>query len=91
MAAFQPKHILCPIDFSEHSAAALRVAGGVAKAFGAEVHILHAQRLEAPVYFTVAQTQALQAQLRRSARAARAFIGGSAETGRGLSADVSPA
>ena len=76
MATFQPKHILCPIDFSEHSAAALRVAGGVAKAFGAEVNVLHAQRLEAPVYFTVAQTQALQAQLRRSARAARAFVSG---------------
>jgi len=74
MATFQPKHILCPIDFSEHSAAALRVAGGVAKAFGAEVNVLHAQRLEAPVYFTVAQTQALKAQLRRSARAARAFV-----------------
>jgi nucleotide-binding universal stress UspA family protein len=74
MVTFQPKHILCPIDFSEHSAAALRMAGGVAKAFGAEVNVLHAQRLEAPVYFTVAQTQALRAQLRRSARAARAFV-----------------
>jgi nucleotide-binding universal stress UspA family protein len=75
MATFQPKHILCPIDFSEHSAAALRVAGGVAKAYGVEVNVLHAQRLEAPVYFTPAQTQALRAQLRRSARAARAFVG----------------
>lgn len=74
MATFQPKHILCPIDFSEHSAAALRVAGGVAKAFGAEVNVLHAQRLEAPVYFTLAQTRALKAQLRRCARTARAFV-----------------
>jgi nucleotide-binding universal stress UspA family protein len=74
MATFQPKRILCPIDFSEHSAAALRVAGGVAKAFGAEVNVLHAQRLEAPVYFTVAQTQALKAQLRRSARLGRAYV-----------------
>jgi nucleotide-binding universal stress UspA family protein len=74
MSSFQPKHILCPTDFSEHSAAALRVAGGVAKAFGAKVIVLHAQRLEAPVYFTTAQTQALKAQLRRSARAAWNFV-----------------
>jgi nucleotide-binding universal stress UspA family protein len=74
MANFQPKHILCPIDFSEHSAAALGVASGLTKAFGAEVIVLHAERLEAPVYFTAAQTKALRAQLRRSARAARAFV-----------------
>jgi nucleotide-binding universal stress UspA family protein len=75
MATFQPKHVLCPVDFSEHSAAALRVAGGVAKAFEAEVDVLHAQRLEAPVYFTAAQAQALKAQLRKSLPAARAFVG----------------
>ena len=74
MSSFQPKHVLCPIDFSEHSAAALRVAGGIAKAFGARVVVLHAQRLEVPVYFTKAQTQALKAQLRRSARAAWGFV-----------------
>lgn len=74
MPSFQPKQILCPTDFSEHSAAALRMAGGVAKAFGAKVLVLHAQRLEAPVYFTAAQTQALKTQLRRSWRAAWAFV-----------------
>ena len=71
MSNFAPKHILCPVDFSEQSAAALRVAGVIAKAFGSEVVVLHVQRLEAPVYFTVAQTQALQGQLRRSIRAAK--------------------
>jgi nucleotide-binding universal stress UspA family protein len=65
---------LCPIDFSEHSKAALQVAGGVAKAFGAEVIVLHAQRLEAPVYFTVAQVRSLKAQLRRSARTGQAYV-----------------
>ncbi len=74
MPTFQPKQILCPTDFSEHSAAALRAAGGIAKAFDAKVMVLHAQRLEAPVYFTKAQTQALRAQLRRGARAARDFV-----------------
>jgi nucleotide-binding universal stress UspA family protein len=76
MSPFQPKHVLCPIDFSEHSAAALCVAGGVARAFGAKVIVLHAQRLEVPAYFTAAQTKALRAQLRRSARAARNFVRG---------------
>ena len=56
MRTFAPKHILCPIDFSDHSAAALSVSGVIAKAFASEVIALHAQRLEAPVYFTIAQT-----------------------------------
>lgn len=74
MPTFHPKHVLCPTDFSEHSAAALRVAGGVAKAFGARVVVLHAQRIEAPIYFTAAQAHALRAQLRHSARAAWGFV-----------------
>jgi nucleotide-binding universal stress UspA family protein len=71
MSEFAPKRILCPVDFSEPSAAALRAAGTVAKAFDSEVIALHVQRLEAPVYFTVSQAQALKAQLRKSARAAK--------------------
>jgi nucleotide-binding universal stress UspA family protein len=74
MAKFSPARILCPIDFSEHSAAALRVAGNLARVFGAEVRVLHAQRFEAPVYFTSAQLQALKTQLRRSLRAARKLV-----------------
>src|SRR5487761_521587 len=73
MEKFEPKHILCPIDFSEHSAAALRTSAVLAKAFEAELIVLHAQRLEVPVYFTEAQTTALKSQLRRSARSALAF------------------
>jgi nucleotide-binding universal stress UspA family protein len=60
MSNFAPKHILCPVDFSEHSARALQVAGVIAKTFGSEVVVLHVQRLEAPAYFTVAQTQSLR-------------------------------
>ena len=74
MAEFRPKRILCPVDFSPQSAAALRVAGRLATIFAAEVLVLHAHRLEVPVYFTAAQTQALKAQLRRSAKAGRAFL-----------------
>ena len=74
MAKFQPKRILCPVDFSPQSAAALRVAGRVALAYAAEVMVLHAHRLEAPVYFTRAQTQTLKIQLRRSTNSGRAFL-----------------
>lgn len=71
MDKFAPKFVLCPVDFSGHSASALRVAGAMAKCLGAEVAVLHVQRIEAPVYFTAAQTKSLQGQLRRSLRAAQ--------------------
>ena len=74
MKNFAPKHPLCPVDFSEQSAAALRVAGVIAQSLGSKGVVLHGQRLEGPVYFTVAQTQALQGQLRRSVRAARKLV-----------------
>jgi nucleotide-binding universal stress UspA family protein len=74
VAKFRPKRILCPVDFSAQSAAALRLAGRVAMPFGAEVLVLHAHRLEAPVYFTRAQTQALKAQLRRTTKSGRAYL-----------------
>jgi len=71
---FKLERVLCAVDFSKHSAAALRAAGGLAKVFNAEVVLLHAQRLEAPEYFTVAQINALNAQMRRSLRAARKYV-----------------
>ncbi len=74
MAELELKRILCPVDFSEHSARALRLAGAVAEAFGAEVVVLHAQQIELPIYFTVAQTEGLRAQLRKNERAARSYF-----------------
>lgn len=73
MDPFEPKRILCPIDFSGHSAQALRLAGSMAQSFSSELIVLHAQRLEAPAYFTQAQIADLKSRLRRSARAARAL------------------
>jgi nucleotide-binding universal stress UspA family protein len=67
------ERILCPIDFSKYSAAALKVAAALAQSFGARVAVLHTQRIEAPIYFTFAQTKALEAQLRRSDRAAHKY------------------
>jgi len=62
--------ILCPIDFSLHSAAGLCSAGGIARAFGGRVVLLHVQRVEVPVYFTKSQARDLKAQFRKSARSA---------------------
>jgi len=62
--------ILCPTDFSTHSAAGLCVAGGIARAFSGRVVLLYAQKLGIPVYFTKSQARALKAQFRRSARTA---------------------
>ncbi|MFB3923299.1 MAG: universal stress protein [Terriglobia bacterium] len=74
MTKFAPRRILCPVDFSEQSVAALRVAGNMARIFDAEVLVLHAQQFDAPVYFTAAQVQSLKAQLRRSLRSAREYL-----------------
>jgi nucleotide-binding universal stress UspA family protein len=74
MAEFAPRRILCPVDFSEYSAAALRWAGEFARSFGAEVRVLHAQRFDAPVYFTPGQVQTLRKQLRRTLWSARSFL-----------------
>jgi nucleotide-binding universal stress UspA family protein len=74
MAKFAPRRILCPIDFSEYSGAALRLAGNLALSLGAEIRILHAQRFDAPLYFTSAQLQSLRRQVRRSLRGARKYV-----------------
>lgn len=68
--------ILCPVDFSETSTAALQTAGRLAKTLNAELTVLHAQRWEYPVYFTLSQTRTLQAHLRKSERAARRYFEG---------------
>jgi len=74
MAKFMPRRILCPVDFSDYSATALQIAGYLAQSFDAEIRVFHAQRFDAPVYFTSAQLQSLKKQLRRSLRGAREFL-----------------
>ena len=58
----------------QHSTQALRFAGRLAEAFGAELIVLHAQQFEFPIYFTAAQTEDLKAQLRKEERAARSYL-----------------
>lgn len=58
--------ILCPVDFGDVSAHALRQAASIAKCTGARIVALHASSFEAPPYFTEAQFRLLRDELRRS-------------------------
>jgi len=49
---FEPKHILCPLDFSELSDLALKYAAVAAKEYNATLHVLHAETFELPRYFS---------------------------------------
>ena len=50
--SFEPKRILCPIDFSELADLALKYALVAAREYNATLHILHAVTFELPRYFS---------------------------------------
>ena len=50
--SFEPKRILCPVDFSELSDLALKYAAVAAREYDATLHILHAETFELPRYFS---------------------------------------
>ncbi len=56
--------ILCPVDFSELSANALRLAVLIGKRCSRPVTALYAQWFEAPPYLTASQAKAIEGQLR---------------------------
>ena len=56
--------ILCPVDFSAHSALALREAAALARATGGSIHVLYAERTELPPYFTPGRMAELDRQIR---------------------------
>jgi nucleotide-binding universal stress UspA family protein len=69
-ADFSPRHILCPVDLSEHATLALKYAAAGARAFGATLTVLQAVEVELPPYFTPGQMP----QLARQTRLARAAV-----------------
>lgn len=71
MSQPQVRHILVAVDFGEASAAAVRLAGELARRFDATLTAMHAESLDAPPYFTTEQIEVLEAE-RRRARAAAA-------------------
>lgn len=52
---FNPRHILCPVDFSDLSILALKYAVAGARLYGAKLTILHSESLEVPRYFSRAE------------------------------------
>ncbi len=68
------RHILVPVDFGGASARAIELAGLVARRWPAELGLLHAEPLEAPVYFTHEQVDALAAQRRQLQTQAATFL-----------------
>lgn len=66
------QRILVPVDFGDASAAAVTLAGRLAQGCGAALTLLHAEALEAPLYFTSDQIEQLAAERRqRQAQAER--------------------
>jgi nucleotide-binding universal stress UspA family protein len=61
-----PSSILCPVDFSQPSAAALRFAANLAASTHAGLTLVHARFLPAPPYFTESQTADLSRQFKNS-------------------------
>ena len=58
----QISRVLVGVDFDDSSAAALRVAGTMARALGATLTVIHAHSVEMPAYFTGAQMDTLEAE-----------------------------
>ena len=66
--------ILCPVDFSEISAGALRLAVLIGKSCSSPVTALHAQWFEVPPYVTASRSEQIQEQLRESLEDARVAL-----------------
>ena len=61
--SFEPKRILCPMDFSELSDLALKYAAVAAREYDATLHILHAETFELPRYFSQSENNHLIQEL----------------------------
>ena len=60
---FEPKEILCPIDFSELSDLALRYAAAGANQYNANLTVFHAAHIELPRYFTRGMTDQITKEI----------------------------
>lgn len=70
-----PSSILCPVDFSQTSAVALRFAASLAAGTQAGLTLMHAHSWEAPPYFTESQLAGLSQQFKDSMRDADQALG----------------
>jgi len=63
------------VDFGEASAAAITLGGHLARRCGGELTLLHAEALDAPVYFTKEQVETMAAERRSRQAQAQKFLG----------------
>jgi nucleotide-binding universal stress UspA family protein len=61
--SFEPKRILCPLDFSELSDLALKYAAVAAREYDATLDVLHAETFELPRYFSRSESDHLIQEL----------------------------
>lgn len=64
MNGFDPKSILCGVDFSAASEAALGYTALLARAYAARVEVLHSHHVELPAYLGQEQWVVLQSELK---------------------------
>jgi len=64
--SFNPKHILCPVDFSDLSNLALKYAAAGARVYSSKLTVLHAERFELPRYFSRTETDRLTQELSKA-------------------------
>lgn len=74
MWSYPPRRIVVAVDFGEAAAAAVRVAGELARTFGAELTAVHAESFEAPPYFTREQITAIEKQRRAARKEAQRYL-----------------
>lgn len=74
MWTFPPRRILCPVDFGDASAAAARVAGALARRFGAVLTLAHAESIDVPPYFTPEQIAVFERERLAARRQAEAYV-----------------
>ncbi len=65
---FQPKHIVCPTDFSDYSFSAIRYADILAKKYEAKITLLHVDETESLPYIAHARDSEAVQSLRDKAR-----------------------
>jgi universal stress protein A len=75
--SFEPKRILCPVDFSELSFLALKYAAVGAREYGAELTVLHAQTFDLPRYFVRSETSHLLRELSAAKKRAQDYLASS--------------
>ncbi len=66
--------ILCPVDFSDLSAHALRYADMLSRSCGAQITVAYAHSFSAPSYFTEGRLDVLNLQFRESLREAEGAL-----------------